>query len=120
MNPSTIWRSGALLTGAGMSFGAFGSHSLRSRFPSLPERSHTSWSTASSYLIYNGIALLAISLSPRVLAPSPRRYRIAASMILGGALTFSGSIFALVIWREKVGKILGPLTPLGGLVMIAG
>jgi uncharacterized membrane protein YgdD (TMEM256/DUF423 family) len=107
-----------------MSFGAFGSHSLRSAFPNLPERSHTSWSTASSYLIYNGLALLALSLHPR-LAPAAsvaglRRYRVASGMILGGALTFSGSIFALVIWRDRVGKVLGPVTPLGGLVMIAG
>ncbi len=100
-----------------MSFGAFGSHGLRSR--NLPERSITSWSTGASYLIYNGIALLAISYHPGIVS-GIRRYRYAAGMILGGALTFSGTVFGLVLAREKVGKVFGPLTPIGGMVMIAG
>lgn len=102
-----------------MCFGAFGSHGLRARYPSLPATSLTSWSTASSYLIYNGIALLALSLHPKLSAPGSRM-KLAGGMIIGGALTFSGTIFALVLAREKVGKVLGPMTPVGGLVMIAG
>jgi len=97
-----------------MSFGAFGSHGLRSR--NLPEPSITSWSTGASYLIYNG---LAISYHPGIVS-GIRRYRYAAGMILGGALTFSGTVFGLVLAREKVGKVFGPLTPIGGMVMIAG
>lgn len=104
----------------GISFGAFGSHGLRSRFPTLPERSLNSWSTASNYLIYNGLALLAVSLHPGVVSGIKKNFRFAAGMILGGSLTFSGTIFALVLYREKVGKVLGPITPLGGMVMIGG
>ena len=100
-----------------MSFGAFGSHGLRSR--NLSERSITSWSTASSYLIYNGLALLAVSFHPGVIS-GLRRYRYATGMILAGALTFSGTVFGLVLAREKVGKVFGPLTPIGGMIMIAG
>jgi uncharacterized membrane protein YgdD (TMEM256/DUF423 family) len=114
-----------------MAFGAFGSHGLRSKFPNLPPTAITSWSTGSSYLIYNGIALLALSLHPKISLPGGSassslsgvgggRLRLAGGMIIGGALAFSGSIFALVLFREKVGKVLGPVTPLGGLVMIAG
>lgn len=102
-----------------MSFGAFGSHGLRSRQPPLPERAHASWATASSYLVYNGLALLAISFHPAI-AAGIRRHRIAAGLILGGGLTFSGTIFGLVLARDKVGKVFGPLTPLGGMAMIAG
>lgn len=46
--------------------------------------------------------------------------RVGTGMIVGGALTFSGTIFGLVLAREKVGKVFGPLTPVGGAIMMAG
>lgn len=102
-----------------MGVGAFGAHALRSRFPNMPESSHNSWMTGSSYLIYNGVALLALSAHPSV-ALGLKRYKTAAGLIVGGVLAFSGSIFALVLARDKVGKVMGPVTPMGGLAMIAG
>ena len=99
-----------------MATGAFGSHGLRAR--NVPDRSITSWMTGSQYLIYNGLALMAISLHPRL--TSTQRMRVGSGMIIGGALTFSGTIFGLVLAREKVGKVFGPLTPVGGAVMMAG
>lgn len=75
--------------------------------------------TGSNYLIYNGIALLALSAHPSV-SLGLKRYKTAAGLIVGGVLVFSGSIFGLVLARDKVGKVLGPVTPLGGLAMIAG
>jgi uncharacterized membrane protein YgdD (TMEM256/DUF423 family) len=75
--------------------------------------------TGSSYLIYNGVALLALSAHPSV-ALGLRKYKTAAGLIVGGVLVFSGSIFGLVLAREKLGKVLGPITPMGGLAMIAG
>lgn len=74
-----------------------------------------SWQTASTYLIYSGLSLLAISLHPR-----HGRNKWAAGLIGGGAIIFSGSIFGLVLAREKTGKILGPITPIGGMGMIIG
>ncbi|WWD18602.1 hypothetical protein CI109_103055 [Kwoniella shandongensis] len=121
MNPATVFRSGALLTATGISFGAFGSHGLRAMQPPVPERQINSFNTASSYLIYNGLALLAISFHPSLQAGnSVRRYRIASGLVLGGAVVFSGSIFALVLGGKEKMKFLGPVTPLGGLAMIAG
>lgn len=104
----------------GMGFGAFGAHGLRAR--NLPQRSIDSWATASNYLVYNGLAMLAISFHPGLssIAGKPARFRYATAMILGGALTFSGTVFGLVLAREKVGKVFGPLTPIGGMIMIAG
>ncbi|KAL7418543.1 hypothetical protein Q5752_007001 [Cryptotrichosporon argae] len=125
MSAQTVFRTGAVLTATGISLGAFGAHALRSRFPSLPERSLANWGTASSYLVYNGLALLALSAHPR-LAPSassalvPRSFRVAAALITAGAVVFSGSIVGLVLARERVGKVFGPLTPIGGTAMIAG
>ncbi|WWC70931.1 uncharacterized protein I206_104883 [Kwoniella pini CBS 10737] len=118
MNPSFIFRSGALLTATGISFGAFGSHGLRTIKPPLGENKISSWNTASSYLIYNGLALLTISFHPGLLGSS-KKYKLASGLIISGALIFSGSIFTLVLAREKF-KWLGPITPLGGVSMIAG
>jgi len=46
--------------------------------------------------------------------------RWGTGLIVGGALTFSGTIFGLVLAREKVGPVFGPLTPVGGAIMMAG
>lgn len=91
MSAQTIFRTGAGLTAAGMSFGAFGAHALKSRYPTLPESSHNSWMTGSSYLVYNGLALLALSAHPSV-ALGLKRYRTAFGLIVGGVAVFSGSI----------------------------
>jgi uncharacterized membrane protein YgdD (TMEM256/DUF423 family) len=71
-----------------MSFGAFGAHGLRSKYPDMADKSINSWMTGSSYMIYNGIALLALSAHPAV-ALGARRYRTAAGLIVGGALSES-------------------------------
>ena len=103
-----------------MGLGAFGAHGLRARTPPLSEKALANWGTASSYLIYNGLAMLAISYHP-ALAQGSRRHRIAPVMIAAGAAVFSGTIFGLVLIKEGgARKILGPLTPLGGLFMIGG
>ena len=103
---------------AGMTFGAFGAHGLRSKYPALPEKMHGSWGTASSYLIYNGLALLALSYHP----DTPKRFKLAPWMIGTGAVVFSGTIFGLVLSAPESGirKLLGPMTPLVGMVMIGG
>ena len=100
-----------------MAAGAFGAHGLRAR--NLSEKSIGSWTTGSNYLIYNGLALLAISLHPRLNHPGSKM-RWGTGLIVGGALTFSGTIFGLVLAREKVGPVFGPLTPVGGAIMMAG
>ena len=64
--------------------------------------------------MFHGLALLAISGHPRL---SGKRFG-AGAIALGSAL-FSGSIYALVLLRSKGkagGKILGPITPLGGMI----
>jgi len=80
--------------------------------------------------IFNGLTLFALSMHPRF-----STHKFAGPAIAGGGLVFSGSIIALVLWREKCGisvmysarvlillrlKFLGPITPIGGIAMIAG
>ncbi|KAJ9113524.1 hypothetical protein QFC20_001875 [Naganishia adeliensis] len=110
-----LWKAGASLTAVGITTSAFGAHYLKGKFPQLTPQSVQNWSTAGSYLIYNGIALLAISQHPRF-----GRHKYAGPLIITGTTLFSFSIFGLVLARERWGKILGPTTPIGGTLMIAG
>ena len=64
--------------------------------------------------MFHSLALLAISAHPRLM----HRRMAAGALALGSAL-FSGSIFGLVLLKSKNmsgGKILGPITPLGGIL----
>ncbi|KAG8994869.1 hypothetical protein FRB94_009618 [Tulasnella sp. JGI-2019a] len=110
INPTSLWRVGAITVASGMITGAFGAHAIKSRV--TPDRLDV-WKTASNYAIVNGLALLAISMHPRFAV-----HRFAGPAIAGGSAVFSGSIFTLVLKPEW--KIFGPITPLAGTVMIAG
>ncbi|KAF9651894.1 DUF423-domain-containing protein [Thelephora ganbajun] len=113
VNSANIWRSGAVLVAIGISAAAFGAHSLKGRPGMTPERV-ASWVTAANYMTFNGIALLAISQHHRFAT-----HKFAGPAIFGGAIMFSGSILAFAALQEKV-RFLGPITPLGGVFMVAG
>jgi beta-glucosidase len=46
--------------------------------------------------------------------------KTAAWLFFAGNVLFSGSIYGLVLYPSAAGKILGPLTPVGGLCYIGG
>ncbi len=105
------WISVAALLGAvGVGCGAFGAHALRARLE--PERL-ASWNTAVDYQLLHAVVLLALALYS---AASGRSITLPASLFAVGIVLFSGSIYGLVLgsWRW-----LGPVTPLGGLCLIA-
>ncbi|GLB36247.1 putative protein of unknown function (DUF423) [Lyophyllum shimeji] len=108
-----LWRSGAIIASVGIIAGAFGAHGLRRR-PGITADNIHAWETASSYAVYNGLTLLLVSLHPRF-----STHRFAGPAIAAGGLIFSGSIMALVLARDRF-KFVGPVTPLGGAIMIAG
>ncbi|KAG0708966.1 hypothetical protein DFH29DRAFT_993814 [Suillus ampliporus] len=110
---SLLWKGGAILAAAGMIAGAFGSHGLKRRSGITPE-GLSAWGLASHYAIFNGLALLVLSMHPRF-----STHKFAGPAIAGGGLVFSGSIMALVLWGQRF-KFLGPITPMGGIAMIAG
>ncbi|KAH6917285.1 hypothetical protein BKA70DRAFT_1418048 [Coprinopsis sp. MPI-PUGE-AT-0042] len=108
-----LWKAGVSAAAVGIMTGAFGAHGLKSRPGITPDNLHA-FGTASSYLIYNGLAMMLVSLHPRF-----AKHKIAGPAIATGTLLFSGSIFALVLARDRF-RFLGPVTPLGGSIMIAG
>lgn len=107
-----MWISIAALSGAlAVVAGAFGAHGLRSRV--TPEQV-SAWLTASQYHLIHSAVLLAIALYA---ASAGKQIRVPGSLFLAGMLLFSGSIYLLVLTPAKW---LGPITPLGGLCLIAG
>jgi uncharacterized membrane protein YgdD (TMEM256/DUF423 family) len=91
--------------------GAFGAHGLRDRV--APEQL-AAWTTASQYHLVHSVVLLALALFA---AASGRPIRWPASLFSGGIVLFSGSIYLLVLTQQRW---LGPITPLGGLLLIGG
>ena len=109
--------AGALFLALGATCGALGAHALESVM--TPERLD-SWGTASLYLLVMGAGLVGASHSS-----SQRLSQVALDAVWVGTVLFSFSIMGLVTlatlevgagWRAG----LGPVTPLGGVLMIGG
>ncbi|EKM61209.1 uncharacterized protein PHACADRAFT_247669 [Phanerochaete carnosa HHB-10118-sp] len=113
VRPQMFWRAGAILVTLGMVAGAFGSHGLRKKSGITPDQIQA-WGTASNYTVFNGLGLMLVSMHPRFAT-----HRFAGPAIAIGSVVFSGTIFALVLARDRF-KWLGPVTPLGGSFMMAG
>jgi len=91
--------------------GAFGAHGLRDSV--TPERL-SAWQTAAHYGLVHSVAILALGLFAQA---TGRPVTLPAALFAAGVVLFSGSIFGLVLWELRA---LGPVTPLGGLCLIAG
>ncbi|TFK57188.1 hypothetical protein OE88DRAFT_1715918 [Heliocybe sulcata] len=112
-NSKFLWRAGAIMAATGALAGAFGAHGLKRR-PGITADQIHAWETAAHYSIFNGLSLLLVSLHPRFSI-----HKFAGPAIMVGGLVFSGSIVTLILNRERF-RWLGPITPLGGSIMIAG
>ena len=99
--------AGALLAASGVLLGAFGAHGLRSL---LSPEALGWWQTAVQYQLWQAIGLVAIG------AP-PIGTRWPARMLAAGSIIFSGSLYAMAL---SGAKWLGMVTPVGGVLMIAG
>lgn len=96
--------------------GAFGAH-LFKNFLS-PEKL-TSFETGVRYQMYHAIALLVIGFG---LSFASSLEKWAGSCLIIGTFLFSVSIYLLAFsefWNVNL-KFLGPITPLGGTIMITG
>lgn len=91
--------------------GAFGAHGLRSR---LTETQLGAWETAASYHLLHSAVLLALALYG---SASGRPVTLPGALIAAGVLLFSGSIYLLATTSQTW---LGPVTPIGGTLLIAG
>lgn len=125
---SDILRKLASALGAsGVAAGAFGAHALKARLNSKPG-AEANWKTAVAYQLFHATAILALSalsgsssgdISKDKPVASGGDFAKAGKYMAVGSLLFSGSIYCLTL---DIGpkKLLGPITPIGGLLMIGG
>lgn len=107
---------GALLGMLAVIFGAFGAHLLKKIF-SVDQLS--SFETGVKYQMYHALLILMLSFNLN-LESSLEKSMLFCFMI--GTFLFSFSIYGLCISaaKGKKFKILGPITPLGGLFLVIG
>jgi uncharacterized membrane protein YgdD (TMEM256/DUF423 family) len=99
---------GALLAALGILLGAFGAHGLRA---ALSPEALGWWQTGVQYQMWQAIALVAIG------AARLPGTRLPVWLLALGTLIFSGSLYVLALTNARW---LGMVTPVGGVLMIAG
>ena len=107
---------GALYGLLAVIFGAFGAHALKKRFS---EDQLKSFETGVKYQMYHAILLLLLGFNLK-LETALEHFMIYFFVI--GVFLFSFSIYGLTLSGSKGKKwrFLGPITPLGGLLLAAG
>ncbi|WP_293944925.1 MULTISPECIES: DUF423 domain-containing protein [unclassified Sphingobacterium] len=106
----------ALLGALAIILGAFGAHAFKKI---LSAEKLDSFEVGVRYQMYAAITLLVLGLN---LSFDYQSERVAYYLITAGTFLFSGSIYCLSFaeyWKKNL-KFLGPITPLGGLLMIMG
>ena len=107
---------GALYGLLSVIFGAFGAHALKKKLtPELLQ----SFETGVKYQMYHAIVLLVLGFNLSFDQPLDSWI---VNCFIFGTLLFSFSIYALCLGAAKGNKpkFLGPVTPLGGLILTAG
>ena len=101
----------------GVALGAFGAHGIKKMLEADPDAAQRLgwWDTASKYHLIHALAVAFTAvLAAHVDGPSPR---LAGWLFTGGIVLFSGSLYAMTLTNLKV---LGAVTPIGGLLLLAG
>lgn len=93
--------------------GAFAAHGLRDRLtPEMLSVFHT----GVQYQMYHSLALIGVVILAKVLGVNVW-LQASGWLFLAGILLFSGSLYVLALGGPR---ILGPITPLGGLFFLLG
>lgn len=108
-----LWLGIAAVNGAlAVVAGAFAAHGLRGH---LPPDMLSVWETGARYHMYHALAMGLAALAAENNKEAGSRW--SPKLFLAGIVLFCGSLYGLAlggpIW-------LGPITPLGGVLLIAG
>lgn len=95
-----------------VAFGAFGAHALKQK---LSADMLAVWRTAVEYQFYHALALLLIGVLARQMPTVS--FNVSGTCFAAGVLLFSGSLYVLALSDVRV---LGAITPLGGLLFLTG
>ena len=115
----TIGILGAVAVG----LGALGAHALKNQLPGglITVDQLNGFDTAVKYQMYHTIAMLLVVILKK--SYNNKFLNAAYNLFFWGIILFSGSLYFLCT-RNLLGidalKVLGPITPLGGLLFVAG
>jgi len=113
MTARTALVVGALFAFAAVGLGAFGAHALKAR---LSADALAIWQTAVLYHGWHALALFGVG-AVLLARPDAAPFAWAAWLFAAGIVVFSGSLYALAFTGVKP---LGAITPVGGLLLLAG
>ncbi len=113
MSPHFTIAIAALFGGLSVVLGAFAAHGLKG---SLEPRLFDAFETGVTYQMTHSLALILLGLAVHAFGRS-LAWDIATWSFIVGIVFFSGSLYGLALTEAK---ILGPITPLGGLFFIVG
>jgi uncharacterized membrane protein YgdD (TMEM256/DUF423 family) len=110
--PGNPWiAAGAVAGFLAVALGAFGAHALSGR---LSESALTIYRLGAQYQMYHALALIGLGLWSNI---QHQPTNAAGGCFVAGIFIFSGSLYALALTDIKV---LGAITPLGGISLMAG
>jgi uncharacterized membrane protein YgdD (TMEM256/DUF423 family) len=110
MQPTTCTRLAALFGGLAVALGAFGAHAMKAHYDAAALQT---FETGVRYQMYHALALGLCG----ALGATGLRTGLAALLFAAGIVLFSGSLYGLVFLQARW---LGPVTPIGGVVLLAG
>ena len=111
-------RLGFLLAAFAVVLGAFGSHILKEM---IGEAELNTFDIGVRYQMYHALAIIILSLSHRKFEET--KLDVSLGLFIAGIMIFSGSLYLLAtrnIWGDDSYRILGAITPLGGVCFISG
>jgi uncharacterized membrane protein YgdD (TMEM256/DUF423 family) len=97
-----------------VALGAFGAHGLKGK---ISESLLSAFQTATHYQMFHTLALLGVVVFISQLSEIPKGFIFACYFWLAGIIFFSGSLYGLALGGPTW---LGPVTPIGGLLLMAG
>ncbi len=106
----------------GVAFGALGAHALKIKMQEglITADQLSGFETATKYQLFHTLALLTIYFMNK--EKQYKLFNAAAYLFVTGIILFSGSLYLLTT-RNLTGignlSILGPITPIGGVALIA-
>ena len=97
-----------------VALGAFGAHGLKNK---ISANLISAYETAVQYHFYHALALLAVGVLLLFIGEKNKLLlQITGSLFITGILFFSGSLYLLALGGPNW---LGPITPLGGIMLMA-
>jgi uncharacterized membrane protein YgdD (TMEM256/DUF423 family) len=105
--------TGAILLALAVILGAFGAHGLRGR---LDAYLMSVYEKAVFYHFVHALGVLIVSILPKTGTLPESAAQWVCGLLLAGILIFSGSLYVLALTGLRV---LGAVTPVGGLSFIA-